>query len=511
MNESYKQHSLTNSSASSTNCSAHSFMKTAVIYARYSSDNQTEQSIEGQLRVCEEYAKSNDILILNTYIDRAMTGTNDNRPDFQRMLKDSTKKQWSIILVYKLDRFSRNKYESVIHKKMLKENGVKVVSAMENIPDTPEGIILESLLEGMNQYYSAELAQKIKRGMRETRIKGLYQGGGLLYGYKIENRRIVLNENEYKNVQFMFEQYARGYKVKKIIEILTNKGILNKSKPFKENIVYRILRNEKYTGIYKHDNETIDNMYPPIISKELYAKAQQSIKQNRYGKNSVVVNYLLKGKIKCGYCGMLVSSECSTARNGEVVHYYKCRGRKRLRNGCINKTIRKDELEEIIITKLIEELNKPKNLNKIVNTILEIQNVSAENSDKAKLLMKEKDKREQQLNNVMKAIEQGIINKTTNIRMQELENEIEELEKQIIVEKNNQSLLLTKDDIKNFYIESLKNEPMLLINYLVKEIKLYNDKIEITLNTPLKSQDNNCPGSFLLNTKYFGKEIDIYV
>ena len=126
-------------------------MKPAVIYARYSSDSQTEQSIEGQLRVCEEYAQKNNILILNTYIDRAMTGTNDNRPDFQRMIKDSSRKEWNYVLVYKLDRFSRNKYETAIHKKTLKDNGVKVLSAMENIPDTPEGIILESLLEGFKR------------------------------------------------------------------------------------------------------------------------------------------------------------------------------------------------------------------------------------------------------------------------------------------------------------------------------------------------------------------------
>ena len=146
-------------------------MKKAVIYARYSCDKQTEQSIEGQLRVCEEYAKRNDILILGTYIDQAMSGTNDNRPDFRRMIRDSAKKSFEVVLVYKLDRFSRNKYETAIHKKTLRDNGVKVISAMENIPDTPEGIILESLLEGMSQYYSAELSQKVKRGMRETRLK----------------------------------------------------------------------------------------------------------------------------------------------------------------------------------------------------------------------------------------------------------------------------------------------------------------------------------------------------
>ena len=123
-------------------------MKSAVIYARYSSDNQSEQSIEGQLRVCEEYAQKNNILILGTYIDRAMTGTNDNRPDFQKMIKDSNRKEWELVLVYKLDRFSRNKYEMAVHKKTLKDNGVKVISATEYIPDSPEAIILESMLEG---------------------------------------------------------------------------------------------------------------------------------------------------------------------------------------------------------------------------------------------------------------------------------------------------------------------------------------------------------------------------
>ena len=131
-------------------------MKTAAIYARYSSDNQTEQSIEGQLRVCEEYAQRNNIVIVDTYIDRAMTGTNDNRPDFQRMIQDSVKKKWDFILVYKLDRFSRNKFESVVNRRKLADNGVKLLSAMENIPDSPEGIILESLLERMNQYFSAD-------------------------------------------------------------------------------------------------------------------------------------------------------------------------------------------------------------------------------------------------------------------------------------------------------------------------------------------------------------------
>ena len=184
--KSYNQLSLTNSPASSSNCSAQSIMKTAVIYARYSSTNQTEQSIEGQMHVCEDYARRNNILIVDSYIDRAISGTTDNRESFQKMLKDSNNKKWDYVLVYKLDRFARNKFESAIHRKHLKDNGIKLLSAMENIPETPEGILLESLLEGMNQYFSEELAQKVSRGLHESRMKG-HCIGSVSYGYIKEN------------------------------------------------------------------------------------------------------------------------------------------------------------------------------------------------------------------------------------------------------------------------------------------------------------------------------------
>ena len=146
-------------------------MKKAVIYARYSSERQTEQSIEGQLTVCHKFAKDNGFVILREYIDRATTGTNDNRLSFQEMIRDSARQEWQYVIVYKGDRFSRNRIESAIHKKTLRDNGVKLISATENIPDSPEGIILESLLEGMAEYYSAELSQKVKRGLNESKKK----------------------------------------------------------------------------------------------------------------------------------------------------------------------------------------------------------------------------------------------------------------------------------------------------------------------------------------------------
>lgn len=200
-------------------------MKTAVIYARYSSDTQTEQSIEGQLHVCQQYAQNNDILILDTYIDRAMSGTNDLRPDFQRMIKDSNKRQWDYVIVYKLDRFSRNKYEATIHKHTLKENDIKVLSAIENIPDTPEGIILESLLEGTNQYYSAELSQKVHRGLNESYAKGNFTGGNQIYGYNVKDKKNIINEEEAEIVKEIFTKFAQGFTGVSIAQDFKNRGV----------------------------------------------------------------------------------------------------------------------------------------------------------------------------------------------------------------------------------------------------------------------------------------------
>ena len=154
----------------------------AVIYARYSSDNQREESIEGQIRECMEYAERNDITVLCNYIDRAMSARTADRPEFQRMIRDSEKHLFDIVLVWKLDRFSRDRYDSAHYKHILKKNSVKVLSAKENISEGPEGIILESMLEGYAEYYSAELSEKIHRGQKENALKCKSNGGNLPLG-----------------------------------------------------------------------------------------------------------------------------------------------------------------------------------------------------------------------------------------------------------------------------------------------------------------------------------------
>lgn len=159
----------------------------AVIYARYSSDNQREESIEGQIRECTAYCERNGITVLRSYIDRAMSARTDKRPDFQRMIRDSAKGLFDTVVVWKLDRFSRNRYHSSVYKTMLKKNGVRVLSAMENISDGPEGILLESVIEGMAEFYSAQLAENVNRGHTENALKCMYNGGTPTFGYTIDS------------------------------------------------------------------------------------------------------------------------------------------------------------------------------------------------------------------------------------------------------------------------------------------------------------------------------------
>ncbi len=477
-------------------------LKTAVIYARYSCDKQTEQSIEGQLRVCEEYAQRNDILIIDTYIDQAMSGTNDNRPDFQRMIKDSAKKTFDYVLVYKLDRFSRNKFEATIHKKTLRDNGVKVLSAMENIPDTPEGIILESLLEGMNQYYSAELSQKVKRGMRETRLKGYFQGGNVLYGYKVDGRKIVKDEIHSEVVKRIYEEFSKGVCVREIIARLTAQGIYKNGKPLAMNTVYNILRNEKYTGVYNKGEEIIDNMYPAIISRDMFERVQAILKTYQHGKNSLEVTYLLRNKLKCGYCGQSIIGECGTAKNGERKYYYKCRGRKMKLNDCKKTAMSKDDLEHLIIDTVISELKNTQAIDNAVKYLLDMQNKNGNENRLLNAYLKEQKDNEKAINNIVANMERGIIAKATSKRLCELETRQEELERLILIEQSKQTVKITETQIRTFYEQALKYEPQMLINYIVKEIIMYDDRIDIIYNSPIiESPDDENRQGFVFNMK----------
>jgi site-specific DNA recombinase len=240
-----------------------------VIYARYSSEGQREESIEGQIRECTEYCDKNGITVISTYIDRALSAKTDHRPEFQRMIKDSAKGVFDVVIVWKLDRFSRNRYDSAHYKAALKKNGVRVLSAKENIAEGPEGIILESMLEGMAEYYSAELSVKVIRGHTENALKCKYNGGTPTFGYVIDaERHYQLDPSRASVVLDIFKAYDSGKTMKEIADTLCELNITTvRGKPADLNFVSGVLHNRKYIGEYRYRDIVTPGGIPTIVPR----------------------------------------------------------------------------------------------------------------------------------------------------------------------------------------------------------------------------------------------------
>lgn len=373
-------------------------MTNIVIYARYSSEKQTEQSIEGQLRVCHEFAERNNYNIVNEYIDRAMTGTNDHRPAFQQMIEDATKKEFEFVLVYKLDRFSRSKYDNAIYKHKLQQNGVKVISATESISNTPEGALMEGLLEMFAEMYIKDLSEKVKRGMRESILKGNFIGGIPPFGFKVVDNKLVIDDKNALAVRFIFNEYTNGTPIKQIIQVLKEKGYVNyNGKNLTYGNVNQILSNKKYIGIF--DNGIIQNINycQPIIDNNLFEKAQQRLKINKHcpAKYKAKKEYVLTSKIFCGYCGESMVGVSGTSRNGTTHCYYTCSQRWKHHN-CKKENEPKEILENDIFNTIKSKLTK-----KYINFIAK-QIHSQYNSDNIQNVMTDYNK---QLNNVEKELD----------------------------------------------------------------------------------------------------------
>ena len=465
-------------------------MKTAVIYARYSSSNQTEQSIEGQVHVCQDFAKRNDILIVDSYIDRAISGTTDNRDAFQKMLKDSNNQKWDYVLVYKLDRFARNKFESAIHRKHLKDNGVKLLSAMENIPETPEGVLLESLLEGMNQYFSEELAQKVSRGLHESRMKG-HCIGSVPYGYIKENKILKINEEESIILNRIFNDYNSGKTILQISRDLERENITNNNgNPFIPQTIRDYLKRKLYTGEYEINGKQYNNIYPQIITKELFTMVNERLNKNRYGcrKDNHEI-FKLKDKVFWGYCNRKMYPVSAISSNGTHLRYYTCISTKK--DNCNNKRIYKDFLESCVNKVILATFNNPINLETISNKIYEVHKKRADNKSSLNSLKSDLQRVNSSIANIMSAIEKGVLTLTTKNRLEELEKQQIELQQKVIIEQSKERYELTKEDIQNFFKHTIKEFPNQVFDYLIKFVRVYNDKLEIGLNYMLNPIENN--------------------
>ena len=460
---------------------------TAVIYARYSSDNQREESIEGQIRECTAYAEKNGITIVKHYIDRAISAKTDNRPQFQQMIKDSDKKLFDMVLVWKLDRFARNRYDSARYKTQLKKNGVKLVSATEIISEGPEGIILESVLEGYAEYYSADLSEKVIRGMTENALKGKFTGGAIPFGYTINaDRRFEIDPLTAPFVAETFQRYNDGQTMREIRDWLNEKGIKNKrGGPMTFNTIQHMLSNRRYIGELKYRDILIPDAIPPIVSVELFDDVQEKMLKNKKApaRRKAEDDYPLTTKLHCGYCGALMFGESGTSRTGEVHRYYKCATAKK-KKGCKKKTVRKQWLEDLVVNQTMQLVRDDAAMESIIAKVMELQD--RENTN---LPIYEKQLRDAKsgIQNMLNAIQAGILTSSTKERLEQLEETKRELEARIAEEKLAKPKV-TEDFIRFWLLRfrklnmNQKDQRQALVDTFINSIYLYDDKVLITFN-----------------------------
>lgn len=348
----------------------------AVIYARYSSHSQTEQSIEGQLHDNHAWAKQNNVTVIGEYIDRAITGTKDARPDFQRMIEDAAKRQFEMIIVWKLDRFARNRYDSAIYKARLKKYGVRVVSAKENITDAPEGIILEGLLESMAEYYSANLSQNVKRGLRESAEKGNFCGGLIPYGYRVVGKKLVPDEKTAPVIRYVFEEYAKGKSKKEIIDELNRRGVRNRNgNPLTYTSFQHAMHLTTYVGQHIYNGQVIEGCATPLVTREVFDKVQERLEKVAHAPaaSKAKIPYLLQGKICCGICGAPMFGESGKSHTGAIHSYYSCYTRKR-KHACKKKNERREALENFILRQTMDYILTPSRMKEIARAVVQEYN-----------------------------------------------------------------------------------------------------------------------------------------
>ena len=483
----------------------------AVIYARYSDNNQREESIEGQLRECKEFAEKQGFTILNSYIDRALSAKTDNRPQFQKMIKDSGKHLFDVIIVWKLDRFARNRYDSAHYKAILRKNGVKAMSATERIAEDSTGILLESLLEGYAEFYSAELAEKVTRGMTENALKCKYNGGPVPVGYVIDNdKHFQIDPITAPVVLEAFKKYDKGATVTALVHWMDEKGIRTKfGNPLLIDAVNRMLKNRRYLGEYIYMNIVQPNGIPAIVPQDLFDRVQEKMQKNKKApaRNKAKEElYLLTTKIFCGCCESLMVGESGTGKMGTFHQYYKCVSVKK-RRGCKKKTIKKNWIEDIVVNETMNMIMDDSVVEYITDLVMELQ--ARENTDLPRF-KEQLDETEKAINNMLNAIQQGIFNNSTKSRLDELEATKSELEVKILQEEMQRPLLKREQVL--FWIHRFRKidvtkyeQRQRLIDSFINAIYLHDDKIIFTFNykegsktisiADIKSSDLDANGS----------------
>lgn len=404
------------------------------------------------------------------------------------MIKDSSKKLFDMVIVWKLDRFARNRYDSARYKATLKKNGVKVVSATEVISDGAEGIILESVLEGYAEYYSADLSEKVIRGMTENALKCKFNGGMRPIGYVIDDERhFQIDPLTAPFVLETFKRYDEGQTMTTIRDWLNAQGVKNtRGGALTYGSVEHILKNRRYIGEFQYRDVLIPDGIPPIVPQELFDRVQLKLEKNKKApaRHKAEDDYLLTTKLFCGYCGAYLCGESGTSRTGVVHHYYKCVSVKKKRKTCHKKTVKKQWIEDLVVRETMRMVMDDKAIEAIVSILMELQD-----RENVNLPLYEQQLREtnQSIENLLNAIQQGILTRSTKTRLEELEAVREELETKIACEK------LAKPKISaehmTFWLHRFrkldvrqKEHRKMLIDTFVNAIYLYDDRMLITYN-----------------------------
>lgn len=487
-----------------------------VIYARYSAGpRQTDQSIEGQLRVCTDFCKQRGLTVIDTYCDRHISGRTDERPEFQRLIADAKRKKFEAVVVYKTDRFARNKYDSAVYKRELKRNGIQIFYAAEAIPDGPEGIILESLMEGLAEYYSAELAQKIKRGMHESALKCQSTGSGRPLGYRVdEQKRFQIDPESAQTVQTIFEQYIKGESNAAICELLNSRGLRTaQGKPFNKNSINRIIKNRKYIGEYRYHDIVVEGGMPAIISKDTFNLAQAEMERRRTRKapKSPKAEYLLAGRLFCGHCKGPMQGVSGTGKSGNKWYYYYCGNTRGKNKTCDKKQVSRDRLERAVVDFTVRYILQEDVLEELARKVHAAQERQNDTASEIAFYEKKLADNKKSIANVLRAIESGASTQTLPARLQELENEQAVILGELSFLKGKR-LAFTEDQILFALMKHLEPYPgeseqdyrRRIISDFVSEVYLYDDRLLIYFN--ISSEDGKLKSADLSNIE--GGEFD---
>lgn len=478
-------------------------MNSCVIYARFSSRGQNEQSIEAQVRICKEYAEKNNLEVVNLYIDKARTGTNDARPAFQKMIADAKTGTFQYIIVYMFDRFARNRRDSIIYKEMLKEKyGIKVISALEPIAEDEGGEFYEMFLEWNAEKYSKRLSKRVRDGLDTSIANGTFCGGFIIYGYKLDLepipgkqgkfiKRVVIDEEEAKVMKYVFEQYDKGVTKKQIAAQLNAKGYRFKGKPITGRTFDHYLTNTKYTGEFYFGDRLCTNMYPAIIDKDTFERVQKRLAENRYvlgGKESAKEPYLLTGKLFCGHCGTEMVAGGGKSKTGKKYYYYECKKKKK--KLCSKRIEHKDALEKYVVENVLLFLSDEENLNMIAKDVLKYYDTRTDESEIKSIRKRIADIQEEAdaAANAFIEAKSPLLKQRIEKRMQECEillGDLEKLKAQLILERGQK---LSESDIISFVKIILQGDindfefKRRLIDNLVYKVYVSDDNTYIYFN-----------------------------